>query len=388
MARRNAQGGGSIRQRPDGTWEARYTTGRNPGTGKQIQRSVYGKTQGEVRKALHAITAAIDSGTYTEPSKMSVGQWLDVWLAEYLGSVKPHTLATYTTLCNIHIRPALGAIKLPALKTPDIQALYNRLQRGTATSPVLSAKSIKNIHGVLHKVLQQAVEIGYLRFNPSGACKLPRVEKAEVKPLEEGDIIKFLAAIKEHQFEVVYYVDVFTGMRQSEILGLTWDCVDFDKGTITVNKQLQKDRRGDGSYIFISPKNSKGRTITPAPSAGSQEKRRTQMEWRLKAGKAWDNKDNLVFTDQLGGHLVHVTVYKNFKRIVEGIGIPAARFHDLRHTFAVASLQAGDDIKTVQENLGHHTAAFTLDVYGHVTDKMKRDSAERMENFIKGISKL
>ena len=102
----------------------------------------------------------------------------------------------------------------------------------------------------------------------------------------------------------------------------------------------------------------------------------------------FNNKDNLVFTNEIGENLVHLTVYNNFKRIAETLGIPDARFHDLRHSYAVASLSSGDDVKTVQENLGHHTAAFTLDVYGHVTDKMKRDSADRMDAFIKTVQRL
>ena len=97
---------------------------------------------------------------------------------------------------------------------------------------------------------------------------------------------------------------------------------------------------------------------------------------------------NLVFTDRLGGYMSGNTVYMNFKRIVASIGIPDARLHDLRHTYATASIRSGDDIKTVQGNLGHATAAFTLDVYGHVTDQMKQASADRMENYIKGVLQL
>ena len=112
-----------------------------------------------------------------------------------------------------------------------------------------------------------------------------------------------------------------------------------------------------------------------------------QTEDRLRAGPVWSDT-GLVFTNELGEHLVFSTVYKNFKAIVASIGCPDVRFHDLRHSYAVASIRAGDDIKTVQGNLGHATAAFTLDVYGHVTDQMKRASAERMEGFIKDVLKL
>jgi len=115
--------------------------------------------------------------------------------------------------------------------------------------------------------------------------------------------------------------------------------------------------------------------------------RREQNEQRARAGEVWDNPMNLVFTNPLGGYLVHVTVYKHYKRLVAELGIPELRFHDLRHTYAVNALQSGDDIKTVQGNLGHHTAAFTLDTYGHVTEQMKQASADRMDQFIQAHAK-
>lgn len=383
---RNAQGGGSIRKRSDGTWEGRYTLGRDPGTGKQIQKSVYGKTQAIVRKKLQAATASIDEGTYIEPSKLTVGAWLDIWLAEYTNGIKPLTLKSYDNHIRNHIKPAFAAKKLSALCTHEIQAFYNKLQRGTEETPGLSSKSIKNLHGVFHKALTQAVELGYIKYNPSEACKLPRVEKPQIKPLDDNEITAFLKAIKGHQFEILYLVDLFTGMRQGEILGLTWDSIDFQNGTILIYRQLQKIK---GKYKFVSLKNDKTRRITPAPSIMKvlQEHRRVQLEWKLKAGAVWEDS-NLVFTNQFGAHLTHITVYKNFKKIVKSIGLPEMRFHDLRHSYAVVSIRSGDDIKTVQGNLGHATAAFTLDVYGHITEQMKQESAQRMEGYIKGVSNL
>ena len=240
---RNAQGGGTVRQRKDGTWEGRYTVGRDPGTGKQLQKSVYGKTQKEVRQRLQQITTAIDDGTYTEPSKLTVGQWLDLWHRDYLGGVKQATVAHYGSHIETHLKPALGAIRLTDLRPHQIQALYNRLLKSPDNPDGLSAKSIKNLHGVLHRALKQAVMVGYLRRNPADACILPRAEKREVSFLEEDGIKALLKAIEGHRFERVYRVDLFTGLRQGEILGLTWDCVDFDNGVLTINKQLQKEHK-------------------------------------------------------------------------------------------------------------------------------------------------
>ena len=253
----------------------------------------------------------------------------------------------------------------------------------------LAPKTIKNIHGILHKALKQAVELGYLKVNPSDACKLPRVAKAEIKPLNEAQIGAFLQTIKGHPLEKLFIVALFTGMRQGEVLGLTWDCIDFDRGSLLIKKQLIKERTVGGQYLLAPLKNDKMRRITPAPSVmqALQGQKRTQEKWRAQAGEQWENS-GLVFTNQHGRHLVHSTVYRNFKNIVKQIGIPQARFHDLRHSYAVAALRAGDDVKTVQETLGHYTAAFTLDVYGHVSEQMRWESAQRMEGFIQSVRQM
>ena len=399
MARKNtraAQGTGTIRKKtvtrngkPYTFWEARYTAGRDPGTGKQIQRSITGKTQKEVAQKLKAATAAIDAGTYQAPSKMTVGEWLTTWTETYLGGVKPLTVASYTSQIKNHIRPALGAIKLEALNAHTIQGFYNDLGAEKDGKPGLSPKSIKNIHGILHKALQQATQIGYIRANPADAVTLPRVVKKELAPLDEVDSKAFLEAIQGHRFETLYTVVLFTGMREGEALGLTWDCVDFARGTILINKQLQRERKKNAKYLLAPTKSDKSRTIVPAPFVMQLLKRHKtrQAAMQLQAGPAWQNS-GFVFTNELGQHLIPYTVYRNFKDIVASIGRPDARFHDLRHSYAVASIRAGDDIKTVQGNLGHATAAFTLDVYGHVTDQMKQASAARMEGYIKDVLNL
>ena len=385
---RAAKGAGMIRQRADGTWEARFTAGRDPGTGKQIQKSVYAKTQREVRKKLTEKLAQLDQGVYTEPCKMTLSGWLDIWLAEYVrDSVKPFTLKSYQVQCDNHIRPALGAIPLAQLTTPAIQQFYNRLKRGTKERAPLSAKSIKNVHGVLHAALKKAVALRYIPFNPSEACELPRAVRKEIQPLDEAAIAAFLKAVQGDPYELVYTVTLFTGMREGEVLGLAWDCVDFDAGTITVRQQLQKDKNKGGAYYLATSKNGKTRILHPAPFVMQTLRRRRAIQSAdmLRAGALWENPWNLVFTNETGGHLAAVTVRKHFKRIVQEIGMPDARFHDLRHSYAVLALQSGDDVKTVQGNLGHHTAAFTLDVYGHVTERMKSQSAERMQAAIQGI---
>lgn len=386
---KGAKGGGTIRQRPDGLWEARYTLGINPGTGKQIQKSVYGKTQKEVRQKLTAITAEIDNGSYQEPCKMTVNEWLDIWLKDYQIGVKDSTAYLYERQAKLYLRPALGNIPLETLKAHTVQRLYNSLSQEHDGQPALSAKTIKNIHGVLHRALDQAQKMGYIRNNPLAAVTLPRIEKKQIKPLEDGELCAFLKEIRGDPYELVYFVTVFTGLRQGEVLGLTWDCVNFDKQTLLINKQHGK-RKGTCEYGFSSLKNDRPRVIEAADSVmdALRKQKTRQQRWASLLQGEWNNPDNLVFTTETGRYLCNQTVYLAFKKVMRRLRLDNVRFHDLRHTFAVNSLKSGDDIKTVQENLGHQTAAFTLDVYAHATSSMKRESANRMDQYIHSVTKV
>ena len=265
---KSASGAGSIRKKTvtkkDGRtytyWEARYTAGFDPITGKQIQRSITGSTQKEVAQKLREVTAEIDAGTYQQPSKMTVGEWLDIWLKEFLVNVKPRTVDSYTSTVKTHIKPALERYRLDTLDTLTIQRFYNHV------GETHSAKTVKNIHGVLHKALQQALTAKYIKVNPAVGCSLPKAEKPQIQPLSEKQISEFLKIIKGHRFEQVFIVTLFTGMREGEVLGLTWDCINLESGAILINKQLQRERGGAGLYHLVPTKNGKGRTITAAPT--------------------------------------------------------------------------------------------------------------------------
>ena len=366
-SKKTANGGGSIRKKTvmrNGKeytfWEGRVTVGVDPMTGKQKQKSVSGKTQKEVAQKLRQLTVEVDSGTYHEPSKMTVGEWLDIWKEQYLNDLKPLTREMYATAVRVHLKPALGGKKLEAINPADIQAFYNSLIQGEKP---LSAKTVKNIHGILHKALQQALDLGYLRNNPANPCKLPRVERPMIQTLDDTTTRKFMKAIRGHRFENLFLVTLFTGLREGEVLGLKWDCVDFASGTLLVGQQLQRKRDGSSEYYLISPKNGKMRKIVLAPFVLDilHRQKAEQEIWKRLAGRDWLNT-GLVFTDELGDNLTPETVYKNFKKVAVEIGCENLHFHSLRHSYAVAALQSGDDIKTVQENLGHYTAAFTLDV--------------------------
>lgn len=382
---RAAAGAGSIRQRPDGSWEGRVSVGTDPGTGKPIRRSIYGSTQAEVRKKITAILREVDNGTYQAPDKTTVSEWLDTWMKTFcVTKVKPLTYSTYETVIKTHIKPSIGAVKLQAVKGLHVQRLYNGM-----TEKGLSAKTVKNTAAILHKAFSVALKQGMMQVNPCDAAELPKAQHKEIKPFTDAEIPRFLEAIDAHPMRNVYALCLFAGLREGEALGLSWSQVDFKSGRITVSQQLQREKRKGGVYyIADTTKSGKPRTIEPPPIAFEylQMERVKQLERRLAAGPLWDNPDDLVFTDGMGKHLAIHTFYKHFKKIAESIGRPDARPHDLRHTAATVAIAAGSDIKSVQDLLGHATASFTLNVYAHTSEQMMRDTASRMQNYYDNLT--
>lgn len=377
--KRNASGNGSVRQRADGTWEGRcYINGK--------RRSFYAERQTDVLKKMREALKMQDDGIFFEPTKATMAQWLDVWMEEYVKMTnKPLSYSTYKSRIDTHIKPYLGREKLTEVNATQIQSLYNHLHRTKKLAP----KTIKNVHGILHKALQQAIKLRYIGFNPCDACTLPRAEKREIKPLTEEELKMFLREIENGEpLKDLFTVAVFTGMREGEICGLSWKDVDFKNGTITVRQQLCREKERGGTHYIATTKNSKVRTLTVAPFVMDilHRVRKEQLKNRLLVGAEWQNEFDVVFTNEIGKHIVPYTANKRFKRIAEKIGRADARFHDLRHTYAVTALQEGDDVKTVQQNLGHATASFTLDVYGHVSEKMKIESAMRMQSYFEQMN--
>ena len=388
---RAAQGSGSIRQRPDGRWEARFTYTDDLGVKKR--GSVYGDTQKECRQKLTAALTAVDAGIYKKTQRYTVEQWLDEWLSTYCKDLKPMTISGYKSKVETRIKPYIGKSQLTALNNVQIQKYYNLLQDGDKDHKPLSAKSIQNVHGILHKALDQAVVAGILATNPADHVKLPKVKKPDLKPLMDEDVTRFLEAIKGDLFERLFIVDLFSGLRQSELIGLQWDDIDLENGLITVCRQIQRlyGEDKEEKFIFLEEtKNGKHRTAAIAPSIVKvlKAQRVQQIEWQLAAGPLWNNEHNLVFTNEIGENLNHRIIYAHFKSIVKSLGLESTRFHDLRHSYAVNALQAGDSIKAVQEQLGHYSSAFTMDTYAAVSNTMRKESQNRMEALIKQVSTL
>lgn len=382
MAKKRANGEGTIRKRKNGTWEARVTLGFDEDTGKQKYKCVYGRSQREVKEKLEEL---FDNKDQIVTDGTTVEDWLNVWLSDFVADVKDGTLAQYESICRNHIKPAIGDIKLSELKVPAIQKFYNSLSKKG-----LSPKYIKNIHGCLHRALDVAVKTEQIAKNPTSSCIIPKVIQKQIVPIDVPEQKRLLRILDSEYYGTLILVDIFTGMRVGEIIGLTWDCVDFEHGVIRIEKQIVQTRRKNAKYKFGTLKNDKMRIISPAKYVMDELKNHKARQDMLKqeAGSLWNEGDfpNLVFTHADGSHLSQPTVWKEFQKILDHAGLSHYRVHDLRHTFAVNSIIAGDDIKTLQENMGHYSSAFTLDRYGHVTEMMRKKSADRMQNFIEEMT--
>ena len=380
-------------------WEARVTIGTDPGSGKQIRKTFTGKSQKEVTERMKAAAVSVDEGNYFEPSKMTVKEWFTIWLSDYMAAVKPLTVQQYRSMSETHIYPALGSVKLCKLTAPQLQRFFNQLaidgkkQRRknpktgemeiVGTGEPLSAKSIRNIYDILSKALNTAIRQGVIKESVLQRVTIPKVIREEVRPLTEVEQQAFFATIQNHDYRMIYTVTIFTGLREGEAIGLTWDCVDFQKGTLKVYRQLQRTPGKWSEWRFVPLKNSKTRTIKLSPFVLKllEDLKNNQKVIKLPGTE----EAGFVFTDDNGEHLNSAVVYENFKKIAAQIGRPDAKFHDLRHTFAVNSLSMGDSPKLVQDALGHATAAFTLNVYGHVSERMMEEHAARQQEFIKSM---
>jgi len=372
---KRANGEGNIREiKEKNLWQGRIMI-----DGHSYTR--YGKTKDEVRRKIMIIRTTADAGNLPAPNKLSVEEWMLAWLDTYC-QVKESTMVKYRSVMRNHIVPAMGDVQLQKLTTYRVQRFYNQKR-----AEGKSAKTIKDIHGVLHKALAKAVQLRYVQHNACEGCELPKLIEKEMRPIQDDEVKQFLHAIKGMRYEQLMYVALFTGMRQGELLGLTWDCIDFKRGAIRVYRQLCPIKEKGAAYKFESLKNRTARIIVPAGDVMEcfRAIQDQQRELQKKAGELWDNPEGLVFTNETGGHLCHYTVYKHFKKVVKGMGLPEIRFHDLRHSFAVLALETGMDMKTTSVMMGHATTAFTTQKYGHVSDKMRRECAQKMQQYIDNL---
>jgi integrase len=280
---------------------------------------------------------------------------------------------------RVHIKPVLGRIKLKALTPAHVRGLYReKLDDG------LAPRTVQYIHVTLHKALKDAVMDGLIPRNVTDAVRAPRGKGKEINALSPDQARAFLEAANEvgDRFEALYVLATTAGLREGEMLGLKWEDLDFDAGTLSVRRTLSEARCG---RFFEAPKNGKGRSIQLTRQAveALRSHRKRQNEERLRLGGLWEDR-SLVFPAQVGTPMnaKNLTV-RSFKPLLERAGLPhSVRIHDLRHTCATLLLGRGVHPKIVQELLGHATIAITLDTYSHVLPNMQGEAVSAMEGVL------
>ncbi len=381
-AGRRGNNEGSIRQRKDGTWEARLTIGYND-EGKAIRKSFYGKEREDVARQLTKELNNLNMGTYFEPSKVTLEEWLEAWLEGRRAHIAENTWSAYETMIRVHIAPNMGTVKLKGLKTRPIQNLLNKKYEGG-----LSARTVKYLYQTINAALRQAVKEQMIPFNPAEFCELPKAEQKEMRVLSVEEIGKFFEVAKESPHYTAFYLDLASGLRRGELLGLRWQDIDFNKGTISVWQQLVKSKTKP-RLVFKETKTPKSkRTIKLDPGTMGLLKFHQKRQEHMKDFLGPDYQDgSLVFCTEDGRPLDPDNFRRHLNVLLERAGVPKAGIHTLRHSYATLALEAGVSIKTVQENLGHASIAMTGDIYSHVTARMKEESASKVGSVLAGCQR-
>ncbi|SES66959.1 tyrosine-type recombinase/integrase [Geodermatophilus poikilotrophus] len=376
MARR-ANGEGSIFKRKDGTWSAELSYRDNHGTLKR--RTVYGKTQAEVRAKFRDARERIESGAPIKDASMTVAAWLEDWITKSLAASdrKQATKDLYATLARTHLVPTIGTIALGRLRPSDVEALVVT-KRGAG----LSGSTIRTIYTVLRSALEIAARDGLLRSNPAAAVKRPSVERKDAPHLTAEQAQALLEAIRGDRLETLFRLMLATGLRRGEALALHWSDIHLDAGLLRVRWTLSRTSQG---LRLDEPKTDKSRRTVPLPRSAIETLRahRTRQleEQRMTAG-AWQ-EHGLVFTTEIGTPLEPRNVLRRFEVLAERAGLRGVTLHTLRHSAASFLLAAGTHTKVVQEHLGHSSYAITADIYSHVGPAQQREAADRLDQALR-----
>jgi integrase len=370
MAKR-ANGEGSIYQRKsDGKWvgSISLTTG-----GRKV---FYGKTKTEVREKLNEAIYEQQRGMLSVGPNVALKEYLEDWLENiHKPTIRLSTYQNYRKLLNNYLVPGLGTIKLQKLTPQQVQAFYSR-----KISEGLSPKTVNNVHGVLHKALDNAVKWNILPRNVCDAVTPPRVPRKELNYLTSDQARILLEKVKEHRLEALLTLAITTGMRRGELLALRWLDIDFNDGSLQVKRAVSYLK--EYGYVESEPKTSKSRRTIKLPDFVMPiliQHRERQQEQQNNAGTVWVNK-GLVFTNAWGDFYSPSTMLKVFRRFLESIGMPHMRFHDLRHSAATILLEMEVHPKVVQEILGHSQITTTMDIYSHAMPSLQDGATQQWDD--------
>lgn len=371
---------GHIRKRGKGSWSIVLDIGRDvDGKRRQKWHSVKGSKR-DAEREMARLVNELNTGSYVEPSKLTLSKYLDQWL-DYVGPrVAAKTLERYKGIMDSHVKPALGSHTLAKLKPLHIQSFYSdALANGRKNGDGgLSAQTVLHFHRVLHKALDQAVKWQLLLRNPADAVEPPKAERQQMTALSEAETATLLKTMEGTRLYVPVLIAVTTGLRRGELLALRWSDIDLDKGQLIVARSLEQTKDG---LRFKTPKTDKSRrriALAEVTLRTLRKHKAAQAAEKLRLGPLWEDND-LVITNPQGAPWLPDTFSGSFAGHIRRHDVKPLRLHDLRHTHATQLLRQGVHPKIVSERLGHSNISITLDTYSHVLPGMQEEAIAALD---------
>lgn len=363
--------------------------GVDPKTGKGRHRwHAAGATRREAERVLADLVKRHHDGEYRPPEKITLGEYLERWLPTKR-DLAPSTYSSYERNIRLHVLPYLGSIPLQRLTPEDLDSLYTELLangRQNKGGGPLAPKTVRHVHVTIHAALNDALRKGSVIRNVADVADPPKLAKGarpKMNVWTADELRRFFDLIEGHHLYPAFYVKANTGMRRSEVLGLTWRVIDFDNARLSVAQTVTAP---DYRIVVSDMKSAHAlRTIDldERTAAVLRSWRKQQLEQYIATGIRVDNS-GFVFAKLDGSPLHPDYMSQTFERLLKKMDLPRIRLHDLRHTHATLMLKEGEPVKVVSERLGHSSVAFTMQVYQHVLPGMQADAAQRFGEIVFG----
>lgn len=379
---------GSVEERKNGSYLLTYSMGFNA-QGKRIRKrkTVKAKNMTEAKKKLAAFVTEIEQGEYIDPSKVKFIDFVDEWKdKEAVNHLSPKTLESYMYIINRYMIPTFSHLRMDAIKMQHIRDYLESLKtkRNDGKEGGLSSASIHYHHRVLSNLFKYAVQCGIIKKSPVDDVRKPKIESKGTEVYTTEEVHELFSLLRDqviHQ-RLIVSLAVTTGLRRNEILGLTWNDIDYDGNVIHVRHSLHYTNTTE--YELGAPKTKTSiRKVAPPPGLMAELKmyHRERMKDRLKLAELWEGGEHFFVFSNNGKPFHPNTVTRWWNRFTDRTDFKKIRFHDLRHTAATLLISKGHHAKTISERLGHSKINTTMDIYGHYIQEADQKAGEDMDEF-------